>query len=514
MTMSATSSRRLAVARAVNRPGSEVPHTVVVLPSYSVAPSLFSQYRDRLLALEHRQLVHLLALARVPGARMVFVTSQQPAADVLSYYLSLVPEEQSANLAHRLEIADVAADTPRSVSASLLERPDLLARIRQLARGGPALIEPWIVTATEAAVARRLGMPLNGTAPELWRLGFKSKGRRLMRRAGLPLPLGMEDVCSVDGVVTAVEFIRAMHPDAVGVVVKTDDSGAAVGNRVLLLSELRRSTQVRAAVEALEPWFLADLSRGAVVEELLVGNESAHPSVQLDIGPGGRVEVLSTHEQLLGGANAQVFAGCRFPADPAYAPELARYAESIGDQLAERGSLGRVSVDFVATHGASGEWRLHALEINLRKGGTSHPYSLLQNLTDGYYDRDVAAWRAADGSRRCYRSTDNLANPALTGRSAGEVIGALSAAGLHFDRMTRTGVVLHSLCALDVDGGIGLTAIGGSAKHAEELYQAAVTRLLDALGAPACPPRLKPTAATASSIRHPNGWYRERTANG
>lgn len=471
-------SRRLAAARSVNLPGSAVPHTVVVLPSYSVAPSLFSQYRDRLIALEHRQLVHMLALSRIPGARMMFVTSQRPGPEVLPYYLSLVPDEQSADVAGRLAVVEVAADRPRSVSEGLLERPDLLARIRRSARGGPALIEPWNVTEVEGAVARRLDMPLNGTAPRLWPLGFKSNGRRLLRRAGLPLPLGVEDVRSVDGVVTAAEWIRRRRPDAVGVVVKTDNSGAAVGNRVLMLSEPDRPAALRTVVEALEPWFLADLSRGAVVEELLVGPESSNPSVQLDIAPEGRVEVLSTHEQLLGGENSQVFAGCRFPANPSYAADLARYGESIGRLLARRGALGRVSIDFISTRAASGTWRLHALEINLRKGGTNHPFSLLQSLVDGHYDQDTVAWRAADGTRRFYRSTDNLANPALTGRLPGQVIDVLSAAGLHFDRTTRTGVVLHSLCALDTDGGLGLTAIGSSAEHAEGLYRAAVAELL------------------------------------
>jgi hypothetical protein len=324
-------------------------------------------------------------------------------------------------------------------------------------------------------------MPLNGTAPRLWPLGFKSNGRRLLRRAGLPLPLGVEDVTSVDGLVDAISWVLT-RSRAPGVVVKTDNGGAGAGNRVLRLDggqQPRTRARISVAVDGLDADFLRDLSRGAVVEELLTGDELASPSVQLDIAPGGHVEMLSTHEQLLGGADAQVYAGCRFPANRAYTSTLTRYGGSIGVLLARRGVLGRVSVDFVATRRARQRWHLHALEINLRKGGTNHPYSLLQNLVGGRYDVRAAAWRTADGSPRCYRSTDNLTiSPDGAGRAApADLIGALTAAGLHYDRARCTGVVLHSLCALDTGGGLGLTAIGASTERAEELYDAAVSAL-------------------------------------
>jgi len=92
------------------------------------------------------------------------------------------------------------------------------------------------------------------------------------------------------------------------------------------------------------------------------------------------VNVLATHEQVLGGDTGQVYIGCRFPADPAYVSELARHGEAIGKLLASRGVIGRLSVDFAATQNDSGKWHMHALEINLRKGGTTHPYVVLSHL--------------------------------------------------------------------------------------------------------------------------------------
>lgn len=472
------SERRLARARAAGRSGSRTPHTVVVLPSYTVADSLLAHYQDRIPALEHRQLLSMLMLPHVPGAEIVFVTSLGPERRVLDYYLSLVPPEHRQDMRARIHVVEVPDSSARSITAKLLDRPDLVVRIRELARDRLAYIEPWNVTPIEMELARRLGMPLNGTTPELWPLGFKSNSRRILRSAGVPVPLGHEDVRSVGGVVAAARAIQRLHPDAAGVVIKSEDSATGDGNRVIRFSEGRTRVGLRAAVESLEAWYLSDIKLGSVVEELVVGDEFASPSVQVDIAPRGRVRVLSTHEQHLDGPNGQVYSGCRFPADPWYASELAAYGQAVGRVLAEKGAMGRFSVDFAAVRSASGDWELYGLEINLRKTGTSHPLTVLQSLAPGRYVARKGRWLTdEDGSERCYRSTDNLVDPSWHRRSAADVIAAVRSAGLEFDRRTQTGVVLHMFCGLDIDGRLGLTAVGTTAGHAEELYQAAVATL-------------------------------------
>ncbi|HLN76398.1 MAG TPA: peptide ligase PGM1-related protein [Nocardioidaceae bacterium] len=471
------SRTELARALCANKPRSGTPHTVVLLPSYSVGDSLLAHYSARIPELEHRFLLSLLMLPRVPGCEIVFVTCLAPQPEVLDYYLSLVPSRRRQDVATRIRMLVVPDRTPRPVSAKLLDRPDLIARLRQMVRGRLAYVEPYNVTPLETELSRRLGLPLNGTAPELWPLGFKSAGRKIMRRAGVPLPLGQEDVRSPDDVVAAAMAIRKRHPQAVGVVVKADNSGAGDGNRVIRFSHACTVEQVRSAVEAFEPWYLADILRGGVVEELVVGTAFTSPSVQVDIDPDGHVTVLSTHEQLLGGDDGQVYEGCRFPADEAYGNRLASYGNAVGEVLARRGALGRFCVDFAAVQRPSGRWEVYGLEINLRKSGTSHPYTALRNLAPGCYDGPSGRWHTDDGEERCYRSTDNLVDPNWYGRPADDVISAVRTAGLEFDRQSRTGVVLHMLCGLDIDARIGLTAIGTSPDHADSLYQAAVTAL-------------------------------------
>ena len=55
-----------------------------------------------------------------------------------------------------------------------------------------------------------------------------------------------------------------------------------------------------------------------MVETLLRDPELRSPSAQLRISPAGVVEILSTHDQILGGPQNQIYLGCRFPAHPDY----------------------------------------------------------------------------------------------------------------------------------------------------------------------------------------------------
>src|SRR5262249_23491282 len=151
------------------------------------------------------------------------------------------------------------------------------------------------------------------------------------------------------------------------------NSGAGDGNVVIRLpdrDDAWRGDSLRRRLEGLPPWYLDDLRAGGVVEELIVGDEFTSPSVQVDMAPSGAVRVLATHDQVLGGADGQVFTGCRFPADSAYAAEIARHGRVVGERLAQLGGLGRASVDFAAARNRDG-WKVAALEINLRKGGTT-----------------------------------------------------------------------------------------------------------------------------------------------
>jgi hypothetical protein len=475
--------RRLVPAWRLSRPPGGTEHVRVVLPSYNLGASALRHYAHRLPALEHRFLVEILQLARVEACTLVFVSCQAPDAEVIDYYLSLLPPETAARVRPRICTVVVPDDSGRPVAAKLLDRPDLLDHIRDCIGGRPVFIEPWNVTADEVAVAVRLQAPVNGTVPELWPLGFKSSGRRLFAAARIPTPSGTEDVRTADDLRLAIARLRRAHPGLAAAVVKLDNSVSGDGNQVIALQDPTGSPAsprtVAERVAALPDWYLAELALGGVVEAYVAGEYWSSPSVQIEITPEGQAMVLATHEQVLGGDNGQVYQGCHFPARRDYVMRLANYGQRVGQLLAKHRVRGMVSIDFVAARDRGQQWRLYALEVNLRRGGTTAPIIVLSSLLPGSYDA-YGRWRLPDGSARYYCATDHLGDPRWTGLPPGQVIDGVRSAGLEFDRRTGTGVVLHMLSGIAVDGRFGMTAVGGSDHEAQHLF-AAVGPVVDRL---------------------------------
>jgi len=218
---------------------------------------------------------------------------------------------------------------------------------------------------------------------------------------------------------------------------------------------------------------------GGIVEELIRGVELRSPSVQLRVAPTGEVELLSTHDQMLGGPSGQSYLGCCFPADFAYAKAISVDARTIGERLAKEGVVGRFAIDFVVVQSTDGGWTPYAIELNLRKGGTTHPFLTLQFLTDGRYDPMTALFLTPMGREKHLIATDHLESDSLRALSLDDLFDVVARHGLHFDQARQTGVVFHMISCLTEHGRVGLTAVGDTPAEAEALYQRAECILLD-----------------------------------
>jgi hypothetical protein len=207
------------------------------------------------------------------------------------------------------------------------------------------------------------------------------------------------------------------------------------------------------------------------------------------------VEILSTHDQILGGPDGQIYLGCRFPADEAYRLRLQDLGMRVGRVLAQKGAIERYSVDFVAVHqpNSSGvPWDLQAIEINLRKGGTTHPFMTLKYLTNGRYDFSTGLFYSHQGRDKYYIASDNLQKERYRGLLPNDLMDIIAHHRLHFDGSTRTGTVFHLMGALSEFGKLGLTSIGDSLQQAEDLYNQ-VVKVLD-----------QETSANANPTSHPS----------
>ena len=238
--------------------------------------------------------------------------------------------------------------------------------------------------------------------------------------------------------------------------------------------------------------YLAKLEeRGGIVEERIVGDELRSPSVQLRVTPLGEVELLSTHDQLLGGPSGQSYLGCRFPADPGYAaPDHARTPSGSASCLRRRAcSAASPSTSWSCARGE--QWAADAIEVNLRKGGTTHPFLTLQFLTDGRYDaarRPVPHPGRRGAPPRRHRPP--RATPACAGCGSRTSSTSWRGTGCTSTRPGRPGVVFHMISAITDLGRVGMTAIGATPAAAQELYDSAEAALLDEARQAATPPSL------------------------
>ncbi|HWH99657.1 MAG TPA: peptide ligase PGM1-related protein, partial [Propionibacteriaceae bacterium] len=135
------------------------------------------------------------------------------------------------------------------------------------------------------------------------------------------------------------------------------------------------------------------------------------------------------------------------------------------------GALGRFAVDFVVKRDAAGRWSAYAIELNLRKGGTTHPFLTLQFLTDGSYDGASGRFLLPGGEQRHLVATDHFESSELRALVVEDLFDIVARHGLHFDQSRQTGVVFHMISSLTEHGRIGLTAVGQSPEEAMRIYE-------------------------------------------
>jgi PGM1 C-terminal domain len=481
-------------------PDPQAPQTVVVIPSLTLDAAELEKltgaphYEERLLC--------ILMLLRRPRTRIVYVTSQPIAPCIVDYYLHLLPGVPAHHARERLTLLSCHDGCARPLTEKILRRPRLRERIRAaVADPGAAHMTCFNPTPLERTLAVQLGIPLYGCDPALAQLGSKSGSRQVFRAAGVSLPDGFENLRDGHDVAAALAALRRRHPRLRRAVVKLNEGFSGEGNAVFpfhgapleggLERWIRDGLAARLRFEApAERWetFEPKLrGMGGIAECFLDAAESRSPSVQCRVDPLGDTSVISTHDQVLGGPSGQVFLGCTFPADEGYRRAIQEDAMRVAAVLREAGVIGRFGVDFVALRRGD-RWEHHALEINLRKGGTTHPYLLLHFLTDGRYDPETGLFLTPTGQACHYYASDNLQSPAYRGLTPDDLIDIAVTHGLHFHGATQQGIMFHMIGALSQHGKLGTVCIADSREGAARLYADLVAVLDREVGAVPPPP--------------------------
>jgi hypothetical protein len=252
----------------------------------------------------------MLFLLRKPGIHLIYVTSQTVQTEIINYYLELIPGIISSHARKRLKLVSPEDGSPNPLSEKLLARPHLIRQIQSLIPDmNNAHIVPFNTTDLERELALQLGVPMYAADPRFFGFGTKSGCRQIFADEGIRHPLGVEDLYSLDAVVEAIMQIQAQRPTIKHVVVKLNEGVSGLGNVLLELPASGTpdaASIIREQIATLDrdmaDSYVAKIGEeGAIVEEFIAGSNMQSPSVQMRLTPLGDVELLSTHDQMLGG---------------------------------------------------------------------------------------------------------------------------------------------------------------------------------------------------------------------
>ncbi len=473
-------------------------YDILVLPSFSIDQRV-GQKVAGFLHYEERLLFSLIRL-RNPKTRLIYVTGQPLSPIIVEYYLQLLPGIPFSHARDRLLLLTTYDNSFKPLTQKILERPRLVERIRRALRPDKSYMVCFNATYLEQELSLRLGVPLFASRPQLNYWGSKSGSREIFADCSIPHPDGSNLVKTIDDLVLKTNNLWERKPYLKRIVIKLNEGFSGEGNAVFNLSliekfspqKVGKTERIKAIEHNLknlsfqakdETWsnFSSRIPElGAIVEAFIEGDEKRSPSVQGYISPTGEVSIVSTHDQILGGPDGQIYLGCRFPADQDYRLKLQELGLKIGKALAKRGAMERYGVDFLTVRQPpeqGGGWDIQAIEINLRKGGTTHPFMTLKLLTNGNYDETTGLFYTQQGQEKYYIASDNLQKEQYHGLLPDDFMDIVAKHRLHFDSSTKTGTVFHLMGALSEFGKLGLTCISNSLEEAEAIYQRVETVL-------------------------------------
>jgi len=471
-------------------PDKFAPQTVVVVPSLTMDQEILSKisginhYEERLLC--------MLMLLRKPRVNVIYLSSETIDPVIVDYYLHMLPGVTGYHAMRRLTMLSCHDSSSKPLTQKILERPRIIQRIKEhIHPDHETHMACFNVTPYERSLAVQLQIPIFGCDPDLYDLGSKSNSRKIFRECGLEMPPGFEDLHTEEDIINSLDKLRKQYPEMRKAVVKVNDGFSGDGNAIFSYAGIENADDSKQwikenLVKNLK-MVAGDLSydlfmhkykgMGGIVEAFMEGDIKESPSVQCRINPTGESEVLSTHDQELGGESGQVYLGAHFPASREYAVEIGHMGRKVSEALQKKGVLRRFAVDFISVKEKTG-WKHYPIEINLRKGGTTHPFLMLQFLTDGVYMPEEGVYYTANGHLvRYYFSSDNLKSDKYKGLTPHDLIDIAMMNEIHYDGTSQEGVMFHLIGALSQYGKLGVVCIGSTPARAREFYAKIVTVL-------------------------------------
>ncbi len=423
--------------------------------------------------LEHYEMRCLWEISRVinEGVHVHFFTKKIVNPQAINHFYKIF--NLSTNQINRIKFYSVEEilkekNLPQDLSDYVLNNPQVRAVFSEICQNKNSYLECFVLTEKERKVSDVFNLPTYWCHENVEYLKTKSGNRKILNGV-TKLPKGLGDLYSIEQVVACLKALSHKTLNR-KFVIKLNDGVSGDGNGFIKLpaGKINEHTIRQSLIETdyvsskmtYTKFFREFAKIGGVVEEFIDGNNKRSPSVQIFLKPDNSFDIISSHEQVLDSSGAR-FLGARFPACDYHRNIILREAGKIAKRLLANKIFGIIGLDFLTIESIDG-YEAYLIEINLRKGGTTHPFwTAKAALHNAKTCQKSGMFLIAEKERRMYHSNDNIIIQDLEKtRSLSELFRLLEGSGLLFSDKTQKGAIFHMANSYEPIGKIGAVFIG------------------------------------------------------
>jgi hypothetical protein len=217
---------------------------------------------------------------------------------------------------------------------------------------------------------------LSGNYKVAEKYGLKSYFRELCQELGLPVVFGFEKLSDVDLIIDYIKKINSKN-----VLIRLDEGVSGAGNFLLNKAEFLGKTntdKVQIIKKILNALPQRQVNSGVTVETW-IDEVVSSPSIQLYIHSDGKIDLLSTHDQILEGAE-KWFIGSKYPSSSLdfINESVVLEAKKLGAYFYNQGFVGEFGLDLIITPET-----YYFVEANIRTLGTTYPREFVKKIRGG-----------------------------------------------------------------------------------------------------------------------------------
>ncbi|MFA4995652.1 MAG: ATP-grasp domain-containing protein [Patescibacteria group bacterium] len=449
------------------------------------------------LSFYEERMLFFLFLLRYKRTKIIYITSKGFNKELFDYYLDLISDNEKDFLEKKKRLTCIEVDDKRPVALAqkMIDDSQSIEKvINSITDHKTALLRCYNPTNLERSLAVKLNVPLFASEEKHDFVGSKSGGRKVFKLSGANLIPGYSYLKNSDELFLAMARLTKKHPETKKMMVKINYAASGQGNCIFRLDDFIKKTEViitKTSVESLSELIRRNFdnhadfeikglaaakylqmfeSKGGIAELFISGETKYSPSVQISINAEGKPTVLSTHEQILGGQDKQKYLGCTFPSLTSHRKLIIKEGNKIAEWMAKKGIIGNFAIDFVVVHPEGSKNPIvYPIEINLRKGGTTHPFRIAFFLTGAKYNKNRGILHCGKVLIH-YLSMDIIESEKYKKIKPMKLIELVHNSKISFNKNTKKGALVYMPGMVKEFGRFGAICIGHSDSEAKRIY--------------------------------------------